>query len=158
MKLFTHHHFGWRSHSAGTGPGDDAAILLALVSTHGFLADYEGRYRTEIERMVGVSYDGRVYVYWDDPIPHLMFDARLAKGDLWFKAFEFNFADDFACRFCGGTGVDHYVGPFCHCWACDGTKKQVRDSMPRDFKHKPTVHASHRSQEEYAQWKAARPA
>jgi hypothetical protein len=134
--LFTHHHYGWKQH---TLPGDDEQSLLsALLETHGFLEEYGGRYRVEICRTPEYSFRGVVGVYWDSNEPKtFVFGAPLSRGDYWFKAFEFNVADRTACRYCGGTGVDHYVGPFFHCWACDGTARQVREGTFRGFKHKP---------------------
>ncbi|MBS3648845.1 hypothetical protein KEU06_09525 [Pseudaminobacter sp. 19-2017] len=133
MKLCTHHHYGWRSHSAGMEPFDEAALMSALHSTHTFLKHYEGKYRAEIVKTPQCNFDGQVIVYWDsDEVKQLVGRSFLSKGDHWFKAFNFNFVDDFACRYCGGTGVDHY-NPLVFCWNCDGTKKQVRTTRPRDY-------------------------
>jgi len=118
--LFTHHHYGWRKHDLPNSHPDH--LTTALLDTHGFLRDYEGKYRVEIERTPACSYDGRVSVFWnhkDSKTDHV--GAPLRQGDHWFFAFEFNVARNDACRHCGGTGMDHYAGPFFHCWACDGT-------------------------------------
>lgn len=136
--LYTHHHYGWRKHDLPNSYYDH--LVSALIETHGFLADFEGKYGVEVERTPQLAADGVVRVYWasseECPVEHI----RL--GDIWFRAFDFNVAPEGACRFCGGTGMDHYVGPFFHCWACDGAGHQVRESKPLGFIHKPTKHTA----------------
>lgn len=137
--LYTHHHYGWKRHDETDC--SEASLLSALIQTHGFLAEYEGKYRVEIKPTPAFSFDGVVSVYWDADEPKsFAFGAPRHRGDLWFRAFEYNVAPATACRYCGGTGADHYISGF-HCWACDGTAVQVRQSTPRGFKHKPRLPA-----------------
>jgi hypothetical protein len=153
--LYTHHHYGWRRHELPDS--NEQSLLTALMRTHDFLAEYEGQYRVDIKATPDCSHDGRVAVYWDSDTPKtLAFGWPLQRGDYWFKAFEFNVARADGCRYCGGTGIDHYVGPFLHCWACDGTATQIRESTGRGFKHKPTAICSAKTHREYAEWLAER--
>lgn len=150
--LYTHHHYGWRKHEL---PGsDEADLVAALHATHDFLVKYAGRYRVEIKRTGDTSYDGRVEVYWDSDKP-LFFVTRssLLRGEHWFSGFQFNVADEAACRYCGGTGIDHY-SPLSHCWACDGAAVQVRQSMPRGFMRKPTAFCAKVTHDKYAAYLA----
>lgn len=152
--LFTHHHYGWRKHDLPNSHPDH--LVAALLETHEFLPEYAGKYRTEIERTPALSYDGMVQVFWDSDEPKAFFGGHsIRRGDHWFRAFEFNVADADACRFCGGTGMDHYLAPFAHCWACDGTKVQLRKSTHRGFLHKPTEHAAQASHDRYATYLSA---
>lgn len=137
MKLFAHFHHGWKEFSAGMGPFDEAAIINMLYDSHTFLADYQKKIKIEIVMTPDSSFDGSAIVTWASDTPHQMFGGSLYKGDYWFSV-PFNFADDFACKYCGGTGMDHYKSPFFHCWACDGTKKQIRSAMRRGQEQVPT--------------------
>jgi hypothetical protein len=151
--LFTHNHAGWRRHDL---PGaDEESLLATLHSTHGFLAEYEGQYRVEIRRTPERSYDGKVLLYWDSDTPKtFVFGVPLRRGDYWCTAFEFNAAPVDACRYCGGTGIDHYSA-LSHCWACDGTAKQIRQSTPRGFMKKPVAACAPATHARYAKWLAA---
>lgn len=154
QNLFTHHHHGWRQHDIPNSHRDH--LITALKRTHDFLNEYEGRYQVEIERTPACSYDGNVTVNWDDDKSHpIAFGPALRRGDHWFRAFEFNVAPDHACRYCGGTGIDHYVGPFFHCWACDGTATQIRFGTFRGFQHKPTELSSPEAHEQYSAYLSA---
>lgn len=148
--LFTHHHYGWRKHDLPNS--DSESLRKALMATHDFLEGYRDMYSIETELTPDRSYDGVVRVRWNSTTacPASTFYFPIGNGDIWFRAFEFNVADSDACRFCGGTGMDHYVGPFFHCWACDGTARQLRQSTPRGFKHRPTHHAAQSTCDEYA--------
>lgn len=151
--LFAHYHHGWRKHELPGG--EDEHLLAALLERYAFLAEYKGRYRVEIKRTPERSYDGKVAVYWDSDEPKTFaFGGPLWKGDHWFTAFEFNVAPADACRYCGGTGIDHY-NPFSHCWACDGTARQMRQSTPRGFMKKPIAACAEATHRKYAEWLAA---
>lgn len=151
--LYTHNHAGWRRHEL---PGaDEESLHAALHATHGFLAEYTGQFRVEIKRTPEYSFDGKVVVYWDSDKPKtFVFGPSLWRGDHWFTAFEFNEAPVGACRYCGGTGVDHY-SPFSHCWACDGTATQIRKSTPRGFMKKPVAACPPSMHARYAEWLSA---
>lgn len=153
--LFTHHHYGWRKHDLPNSHYDH--LVSALLATHGFLNEYEGDFRIDVERTPACSFDGRVNVYWDTDKPKaLIGQSSLRRGDFWFRAFEFNVGEDNACGFCGGTGMDHYKGPFFHCWACDGLAKPIRSSTFRGFMNRPTEHAAADTHAQYSNYLAAR--
>ena len=151
--LYTHHDYGWKRHNLPDGT--EESLLAALIGTHDFLEDYQGRFRVEFRRTPDYAHDGKIVVYWDSDEPKTFaFGSPLWRGDYWFSIDKFNVAPVDACRFCGGTGIDHY-SIFAHCWACDGAAKQVRSGTWRGFKHKPTTDAPAKLHREYEDWLAA---
>lgn len=130
FSLWSHHHYGWVHHS-GYFETERDAVIAALFETHDFLEEYRDNIRMEIKEGRGAAYEKKIVVYWDDDTPKpCVIPAALYKGDYWLNM-EVNFAPAFACKHCGGTGMDHYLGPFFFCWACDGERLQRWESSPR---------------------------
>lgn len=127
FSLWSHHHYGWEHHQ-GYYETERDAVLAVLFETHEFLDEFRSQIRIEVVAGQGASFEKKVGVYWADEQPKYgLLGMHLYKGDFWLSL-PVNFAPPFACRLCGGTGMDHYVGPFFYCWACDGERLQKWES------------------------------